>query len=409
MRKLIIIALSVISISLFGQNYNYQAKVQGVDKSDFVKIGLSPEITSKLNSDFSDIRIYDSNRVEVPYIFFKERRVSERELFVEYEIIEKEHNKKFAYTRIVIHNPKKTKINNIVLRIKNADVRKQLKLNASNDRENWYVLKDNYYYNSIDNSDNTSEIRVLNFPWSDYEYYELLIGDYYDKPINILQAGFYNLVKENGKYSQLKINPYAIVDTLKETIISIPIQGNYVDKISFDINQPKYFHREAELFVNEVTTYKKRKSIRIKTLAYFNLVSNSSNVFTIDNLHADTIFIRIKNNDNPSLEIQDIKLYQLKKYLIAELQAANSYDLYFSDAKANKPKYDLRYFTDSIQSKLKIVECRNPEVIQKSKAKSKDGNFNLNDYWLWIIIIGVALLLAYMSYGMIKDNRTTKS
>jgi len=404
MKNLLIIALSLISISLFGQKFNYHVPVDDVSNTGFVKISLKPEITSKLKTDFSDIRIYDTNRTEVPYIFFKEPRVLEKDLFVPYEIIEKEHNKKYAYTRIIIHNPKRNKINNIVLRVKNADVRKRLKLNASNDQKNWYALKDNYYYNSIRSGANISEIRVLNFPWSDYEYYELLIGDYYDRPINILEAGYYNHVKEDGKYTELKHFGFAINDTLKQSIISIPLNNNYLDKISFTIDTPKYYHRSADIYIHEIRTYKRKKTIYKKTIARIELVSNSSNVFNLNNLKADTLFVRIHNDDNPVLYIGDIQLFQLNKYLIADLNQGNHYQLYYSDKKAEKPIYDLEYFSDSIQENLSVVSCGMPIRI-KAESKEKDGNFNLNDYWLWIIIIGVAVLLAYMSYGMIKDRQ----
>ena len=405
MRKILIIGLTILSVSLFGQSFKYKSEVQKSSENAFVKIALTPNITSKLNTDFTDIRIYDSSKVEVPYIFYQEQRVSEKELFVEYAILTTVHDEKMGYTRIIIRNPSKSKINNIVLRIKNADVRKHLKLNGSYDHKNWYVLKDNYYYNSIHSNSSTSEIRVMNFPLSDYEYYELLIGDCFDRPINILKAGYYNLVKENGKYTELSIPDYQVFDTLKETLISIPIKNNYIDKIAFEIDTPKYYHRNVEVFVHSTIKHKRKTRIIEKQIKSFHLISNSSNVLDLSNIQADTLFIRIRNEDNPSLKIHNIKLYQLNKYLVADLSKDNSYNLLFSDSKAKRPHYDLVYFADSIQENLKVIGAGDIVKIENPKENEKNGNFNLNDYWLWIIIIGVALLLAYMSYGMIKDRK----
>ncbi len=405
MRKLLIISLLALSVSLFGQHYKYKAPVNKVERNEFVRITLSPEITSKLRNDFTDIRIYDTANVEVPYIFYQEKRVNEKELFVDYAILTTVHDKKRGYTRIIIRNPSKSKINNIVLRIKNADVRKRLKLNGSYDQENWYVLKDNYYYNSIESNFNTSEIRVMNFPWSDYEYYELLIGNYFDRPINILQAGYYNLVKENGKYTPIETADYTTYDTLRQTLIGIPIGENFIDKIVFSIDTPKYYHRDVQVFVHETIKHKRKKRIQEKRLANFQLISNSGNSFMLNNIHADTLFIRIQNQDNPSLQIHQIKLFQLNKYLVADLNKNNSYRILFGDSKAEAPKYDLEYFSDSIQEYLNEVGTGDIVKLPSPNKDKSDGNFNLNEYWLWIIIIGVALLLAYMSYGMIKDRK----
>ena len=403
MKKTLIIILALISIISFGQEYNYRSDVEKLNKNEFCKIFLPTDITAKLKNDFSDIRLYDSNNVEIPYVFQQEQISTEIELFTEYEIIEIEHIKRYAYTRLVIHNPSKNKINNIALRIKNADVRKHLKLNASYDNENWYVLKDNYYYNSINNIENTSEIRILNFPLSDYEYYELLIGDCYDKPINITQAGYYNTHKENGKYTEISDIKYSIKDSLKQTFVEVITNGNYIDKIIFDIDSPRYYYREAELFVKRAENLKKKTRMYEEQIANINLISNSSNSFNMGNLKEDTIYIKINNNDNQALNINEIKFMQLNKYLIAELGKNKTYYLKFSDKKSNKPNYDLKYFTDSIPENLTIISTSNIVEIKKPKLE-KNNNFNLNSYWLWFVIIIVAGLLFYMSYKMIKDN-----
>ena len=400
--SILTLVLTLTSIS-YSQEFKYKANVENVNLEQFYKILLSPEITSKLKSDFSDIRLLDSTNTEVPYLLYTEKAISEKELFVEYEIIELEHLKRRSYTRIVIRNKNKSEINNIALRIKNADVRKHLKLNASYDNENWYVLKDNYYYNSISNYENTSEIRVLNFPLSDYEYYELLIGDCFDKPINITNAGYYDLVKENGKYTELQNVKFTTSDTLKETTIAIPNNGNYINKISFDIDTPKYYLREAEIFLRRTEIYNKRKETYHDNIAYFNLISNSSNTFSLDGLNADTIYIRIKNNDNQPLDITKIRLYELNKYITAELNPKQKYNLQFSDDKVEKAIYDLKYFTDSIPQDLQIIKTNNIQELSIKSNNEVSNNLNIESYWLWIIVSVVALLLFYMSFKMIKD------
>jgi hypothetical protein len=405
MRKILFILLSTMTLSLSGQNFSYRAMVDSVGESGYHRILLSPEITSKLNAQFFDIRLYDSKKTEIPYVLHKEQRRNEQDLFVEYPVLEKRHFRNPDYSRLVIHNPDKNKINNIVLRIKNADVRKRLKLNASNDRKNWYVLKDNYYYNSIVNNESTSEIRVLDFPLSDYEYYELLIEDYFDNPINILQAGYYNRVVENGKYTKLDNIKYLTKEIHKETIIAIPTNGNYIDEISFDIDSPKYYLRESEVYVPYAGTGRNKAVSSQKTISTFNLISNSRNTILLDNLKEDTLYIRIKNNDDAPLKIRNIHFYQLNKYLTAELNSGQRYDLLYSDTNATKPNYDLKYFADSITNSLKILGTHSPEKISKTDTAKNESGFSLEKYWLWIVIVGIAALLLYMSMNMVKENK----
>jgi hypothetical protein len=404
MRNLFFFFTLIINPLLHGQNFGFKADLEKASDNGFIRIELTPEITSKLNNQFTDIRLYDSQNQEIPTLLHQEKPYTEKELFVPYKIIEKQHFSQLGYSRLVIHNPNKKAIDNLILRVKNADVKKQLKLNASYDNKTWYVLKDNYSYNSITNNDSTSEIRVLNFPLSDYEYYELLIDDYFDKPINITQAGFYNRQIEQGSYSAVNCD-FVCLDTLKQTLISIPMNGQYVDKISFLINAPTYYYRQAEFFTYRTETYKNKTTRYEHKLFRCKLISNSSNTFQLNSEKMDTLWVRILNQDNQALKIDAIHVYQLKKYLIADLNSKKSYHLAFGDKKAVKANYDLEYFTDSIPANLEILSPQAPVALSKKNQTIKSDNFSLSNCWLWISIVIIALLLAYMSVKMVKENK----
>lgn len=396
--------LLLLSFSVYSQDFNYSAEVKTVEEDGFYRILLSADVCAKLNNLFYDVRLYDSKDKEVPYILVKEKFVNETDLFVEYDIIELEHVVELGYTRLVIHNTNKNSIDNIVLKVNNADVRKMLKLNGSYDNENWFVLKDNYQYNSISSSGNTSEIRVLNFPKTDYEYFELLIDDFFDRPINITKAGYYDHLREFGKFSEYASISWARKDTLKETLLQIDTKGKYIDKIEFDIEEPKYFQREADLYASHINPKNKIKRDFSRNLAHFTLKSNSPNSFSLNNIKQDTLLLRIHNNDNEALIINEIRFLQLNKYLSAELKANEKYQLRFSDKKAKKPNYDLKYFKDRIPQDASIVEVSSVVKIDKEKKATTSNNIDFSSYWLWIGIIVVAALLSYMSFKMVKEK-----
>lgn len=394
----------VVSCHLVAQKVGYRCELDSVHANRFYNIQLTPEVRSKLNLECSNVRIFDSKNIEVPYLLRKEQGTNDKELFVEYPIVEQSHNTKLNYSRLVIRNPHKTAINNIVLRIKSADVQKMLKLNGSNDNKNWYVLKDNYYYNSIYNNSSTSEIRVLNFPMSDYEFYELLIEDYDDKPINITNAGYYNRVLEDGKYTRIDGIKYTVSDTLKESLITIFSNGNSIDKLSFEIEAPNYYLREAELFCRKQEIVKKRIHFNKSTISTFELISNSSNAFVLNDLRVDTLYLRIRNNDNQPLRIKSISLFQLNVSLTADLKRNECYHLILSDNEGDKSEYDLKYFTNLIPDSLISIYPKAPAPLSGNQDLSSSGGFDLKGYWLWIAIVLVAALLTYISFKMINET-----
>ncbi len=400
---LITLIILLVGSQVTANNFKYKAEIEPVDTSDFYKIKLSPEIIAQLKRDWSDIRLYN-NETELPYILNTEQHITEQELFVEYPIISKQHYKQQRYTRIIIHNPQKTSINNIVVKINNADVRKKLKLNGSYNKAEWYVIKDGYNYNSIPSVKGESEIRVLNFPDSNYEYYELLIDDYYDRPINITGAGYYNRVKESGKYTQLRNIPYHTIEKEGETIMSIPLNNNHIDKIAFDIIAPEYYLRNARLYYKTTADYKKKKRTYEHTIKTIQLISNSEKSYMLNNFTADTLYIAIANLDDAPLRINAIKLFQLNKYMLAKIEPGH-YHLAFGNAKATKPKYDLKHFADRIPQSVKTIYTKPVQYIAKSTQDEGSNNKELSRIWLWVVIIAVAGLLFYMSVKILNDKK----
>lgn len=395
MRNIALLVFVMFQFVALGQEYNYKATIPKVEKTGYYKILLSPEITSFLNADYSDIRIYNAENEETPYILEKENSINKKRFFVDYEIIEKQYFKKNRYTRIVFHNKYEKKINNIVLKIKNAEVGKRLILNASYDKKNWYAVKD-FYYNSITNND-VAEGLVLQFPSSDYEYYELIVDDFFDKPINIFQVGFYNSTQEKGEFSEIGISKYLIKDSLNETHIAIPV-SNFVDRISFEVNSPENYNRKAEFYVNQKILKKNKKQI----LKNVNLVSDTENTFSIIHQIEDTLHVRIENNDNQSLNISDIKLHQLNKYLTAKLDAGREYELRFSNKEITKPEYDLVHFSNIIPKETEILKIS--KIEKNTRKETELDNINFDSFWLWSIIIAIGSLLTYMSYSMVNGK-----
>lgn len=66
--KLFVLLLSMNGC-LFAQNFKWQTPIDSVPEKGFYSVFLSPEITCHLNSNYSDIRIFDEKNTEIPYLF----------------------------------------------------------------------------------------------------------------------------------------------------------------------------------------------------------------------------------------------------------------------------------------------------------------------------------------------------
>ncbi|MDB5260850.1 MAG: hypothetical protein JWQ14_131, partial [Adhaeribacter sp.] len=303
--------------------------------------------------------------------------------------------------------PSRRNINNISLLIKNTNVRKKARLSGSNDDRTWYALEDNYYLHSLYSRAATAEVNLLNFPLSDYEYYQLEINDSTSAPLNILKAGYYDTYSENGKYTPVPGVRFTQTDSaaVKQTFIFFRTKAPVpADKITFSINGPAYYLRQATLY--QAIYQKKRRRKTYKTyepVASFRLQSDKENTFSLSGFKSDDFYLGVHNQDNPPLQLKNIQFYFLNTYLVAPLQKEQPYYLQFGNEEIWPPNYDLAYFKDTIPAQLQIIAPAHIKALTPPDAPPTATIFT-NKNIIWVAIILVIGLLGFMTYRMLQET-----
>ena len=399
MKKIGFIMCLLFTGSLFSQGYQWQSEVAKIDSANFYKIDLKPTIVAKLNAQFSDIRIKDDHGKDVPYFIEKEPFSVTKRVFKEYKIIEKLRWRNGA-TVLVVENKEKDTINNIQLQIKNFDVRKHLEVAASDDYHNWYTIKENYVFHSADGRKTTSEVKSLNFPYTDYKYYRIIIYDWYSLPINVMKIGYFDTYQEQGKFKQLEAPILTRFDSAetKQTYIRVNFkEAPYFDKLTSKVDKPAYYYRKAKICFKR-TDKKGRVYYDVKD--YITLNSNSDWTNYFSDFPDKEFYLVIENEDNPPLENVRLEAYQLNRYLIAHLESEKNYKLVFKNKDIHyRPNYDIEHFKYKIADDIQLLNTGKVTTIQQ-EVKKKVITSTL---WMWGAIGVVALLLGYMSYKMIAE------
>lgn len=400
--KHILLFIAVVNSGLgFCQSFKWKAPLEKVGETGFYTILPGPAVTSHLKEDFSDIRIHDKKGKEVPYLFREEIPTSQTRLFKPYEIAEKRHEEGCC-TFLTLHNPQKTEINNISLKIKNAQASKRAALTGSDDQQNWFVIRESIVLSPVNNTEETSEIKILDFPLTDYEYYSLRIDDSSSGPLNILSAGYYDTYSEAGKYTNVPLH-FTQADSAKQTRINIAFdQHQFIDKFELSVQGAPYYLRKGKLYEKNEFVIKGKKKESFDLLQEVELSSFNSNVLYVSSIKTKQLLLVIENEDNPPLKVKDIKAYQLNRYLAAYLERGEQYSLMFGDSALRHPVYDLAYFQDSISTQTALILPKKIIAIDKEKAVAASGFFS-NKIIIWIAILAVVILLGIMSIKLLRD------
>ncbi|WP_276369168.1 hypothetical protein [Chryseolinea sp. H1M3-3] len=402
----IIVTIFVLSFSYSGgQTFKAEAALPAIEKDDFYRIVLSPQIGTHLNDVLSDIRIYNKKGLEVPYILQQELPNYYQENFIEYEILEKD-SKPGCCTSLLLRNAKKNPINNIHLKIKNADAWREASLLGSDDQKKWFAIKDYFALSAPGGSQETEEIKLVGFPWSNYEFYLLKISDSALAPLNILKVGYYESETSTGKFTELPVGTHASDSAVqKKTYVRLALSSlQFIDKLEVVVSGAKYYRRNATVLEKRIRISKNgQRSGYYKPIKKFELTSGRTAFVELYDTRAQELVIEIENEDNPPLTIADVKAFQLNRYLTAWLDHDDQYVLKFGDPELTPPVYDLSFFRDSIPAKSAMLEVHEIKFSQ-TVSEETPHTFFTSKTIIWVAIALVTVVLGFMSIKLVRET-----
>lgn len=424
------LAICLISFSANAQVFHWESPVDSVGKDAFYRILIQPDVSSKLKTDFSDLRIYDRDSIETPYLIYKDEAAQGLDRFVTYEIAEK-HYGAHCCSFITVKNSLGNPIDHIVLEVNNAQASREMTLSGSYDGENYFAVVDHYSVSSFNTYQKgerkTTSLLRFDFPLTDYKYYRFNFDDWtwwwhnYDRPIFVVRAGYTEptFIPEEC----LEIPRPMILQTdsaaKKQSIIQISFaDSQYVDHLRFSIrakNKSGDFYRAASLY-QIVETVKAGVIIKKEVFVSSTILSSvNANEINLGRMQVKNLVLRINNDDNQALIIDSVRAYQVKHYLVAELAKGNQYLIRFGNDSIPAPIYDLKYFKEKIPAKPDVISCGARKDISNQyislQKKKPETTSHLGDSIfkdkrvMWGAIATVMLLLGLMTVRMLKEMK----
>ncbi len=395
--------ISFCFISIFGFGQSLKGAIERVEEKGFHRILIAPEVRSASNENFDFLRIYDDEKKEIPYVvdfnkdyFFSNRysplRISDQKQFkdsVSYYIINVVQNMKYC--------------SELSLKIANTGLTKEYNISGSDDGIHWFGLVMNSMLYDLNDFQNTYVRKTVSFPNNSYKFLKIEFIDKNSMPIKLLEVGYFIGDEKIEPTTVLEVFKHKIIEdkTNKKTIIKFSADNLYtVDGIAFNFKNSRFF-RKASVFIKETRSVKKKSEIYRKSVATFNLDSNSANSFKWESFQAKDFEIEIDNLDNEPLEIKEIKLLQHQFYLIADLDVSKNYEIVV-DSTLSKPQYDLVKFLPNDLTQLNVIRISDFKKISSNKA-SITQQFWQTKWFLWTAIVVAGLIIGYFAFGLMKE------
>jgi len=409
--KLILLLLIISLSNFYGQieNYSYKNKIEGIADT-WHKIQIPKDVFGKINSNFSDIRIYgiseNRDEIEAPYILKINKGSVDFET-VDFEIINNSYRGMEYFVTLV--NISGKEINQIDLNFESKNYEYKLKLEGSNDENSWFTIKENYRILSIRNEITSYDFNTIKFPKSSYKYYRLRIQDKANLSLKNASVSLskitkptYNSFEINGvsEYSQEKYGR-------KQSVFDIRLNKKVpVSFLKFNVIDSIDYYRPIQVqYISDSFKVKNGVKYIYETILSTTLSSLEKSEFKFESTITDKIRILIDNNDNEKLEINNFEFKGYSHELVARFLKPGNYYLVYGNKKSNFPKYDITKFTNKIPEELQSLQVGNMQIIPQ-KVKEEPKIYFDNKVWLWVVILVVIGVLGWFTFKMMRETST---
>jgi hypothetical protein len=425
MYKTLIVCLLLCPMALLAQvpgDWKWEAELETAPRAGFQDIPLGPEVICRLNPESGNLRVMNEAGEEVPWLFFTDRE-TEQEVSLRWYPRHLDDYRQRWYSRSVFQNPRGNGIDRMVLKIRNAAVRQTFWLSGSDDLNRWYIVKEDFVYDSDYDPASSYNLITIDFPQVDYKYYKVEIRHHWHEPIQIMGAGYYAVSESEGNYQTVPRPAVVQHESGSKSIVDIRFDGrHYLDRVFFEVDGPEMYHRDAVL---------KRKTAGggYEQLESFVLDSRSVHLLQFQGIRVEELRLEIENHDDKPLRVAGVQAMQLRRYLTAKLDPAVHYTLRIGEEDLRSPVYDLTYFGGELPGKrprarlLALSAVRVPALparadtaanaviapvpaVDHAPAESGEqveSSFPTGQVMLWAGIIFVVLVLGFMAFRMLRE------
>lgn len=391
--------------------------VTEVKTAAYWDVFLPPALTALLDPRFGNVRVHDAKGEELPFLF-RNDKAAESEMSIRW--LTKVGGDYWArwYSRNIFENTGGKLTDRLALRIRNADVRQNFWLSGSDNRTDWYIIKEDYHYDAAYNPEAGSNLLTIHFPPVDYKYFKVELRHYWEEPIQIMGAGIYAFDTTAGNFTELPALAPAQKEEGRQSLVTVPLGANhYLDRLYLEIDGPELYHREARLqrhLAGETGTW--------EDVQAFAISSEGAAMLRLPGIRADQLRIVIENKDDKPLRIAGARAWQTRKYLTLRLEPEAAYTIKIGPEDLRAPEYDLAHFDKQLPAKRSVRWAGQPVLRAPAAAvaplpgdssapaqapvAAKAEPFFQHPAFLWGGIGLIVLVLGYMSIRMLREMGT---
>ncbi|MDD2717941.1 MAG: hypothetical protein PHW04_18790 [Candidatus Wallbacteria bacterium] len=414
-------------------DFKFSAPLIGtMTKNQLYSLHLSGDIIRKSSDGFTDLRLFNKNGQEVPYVILRSVDPGEPDKTLAMEIIN--YSSDTGSVTIIARLPQEYQpADRIYLDIPDQDFNRLVIVETSKDMKKWELIKEDRIY------DFTSQVN-LRKTWFDlgenyFRFFrltikdetakkdreelkikvqglDLMLGNTPEKRLKIgsLHAQAFGRKKEKIEFDEERFNSSALIDEQKNSNFFLEA-GLPADRILFETGD-EYYQRFVVLQVSQTGKENDFKFFTQDQIYKFPLLGKEESSNLIRPQSPKTAFYKIQiiNKNNPPITVHGITLQWVKYLLVFSApEDAGGINLCFGNRALKKPEYDLSVRVNQgnwYQQNLPALEIGAIEENRSFRDTTPTEQKASAEKALLTVVI--LMIVAFLGYWLLKLLKNTK-
>ncbi|HEY0978477.1 MAG TPA: DUF3999 family protein [Flavobacteriales bacterium] len=402
--------VAVITAPLSAQVPRWRAEVPAPERRGMHAIVLSPQLLGASRADLGDIRLLDSTGAEVPYVLRAAAHSFATSTFVPYTLLRNEVLDK--RTEVEIESPVDRHVDELQIRVGPADVTKRVRVTGSDDREHWFMVKDDQVLSQGSRGEPPYQVLSLSVPRTGYRYLLITLNDSLTPPMRVADVGRYADEVVPARYRDAGPLQFIQQDSSGRTFLRV--RGPFalqLDRLTFRVGDAGGFHRNGEVVAWNTVAHREKRRQRMRlereVVGTFTMASDRAPVIALqEGTRLDTFDLVVDNGDDRPLTFTSLEGGVLEHLLVADLYPGMRYTITTGDALRPAPHYDLVHFETAAPAPADTL-ITGGLIAVPGRAAVAPG-LDPGRWWMWAVIIALMAGMGWMAVRMLRDQRADR-
>lgn len=392
--------------NLHAQAPRWSASIPEVKEAGVYAITLSPELQGGSRTDLGDIRLLDSTGADVPYVLRTVLRAGDKGQFEPFDLV---RNEVLQHSTVIeLERPADEVLDELHIWIRPSDTEKRVRITGSDDRSNWYMVKDEHLVAQGARGDPPHQVLLVRLPRSDYRYFRLSLNDSLTAPMKVLGVGRFSSGHAAGR-EFVQVGPLEFIrkDSAGETRLLVMLPASLLaERIAFRVADTVAFRRDVRIESQVHGTMRKgRHTVPTnwkQVVARGAIASDRDLYVDLPATQLDTFRIVVSNGDDRPLQFTELHALAGKRVLLARLEPGVRYRLSTGDPALASPRYDMAHFAEDLPAPLDTL--RHAAPVAAFTSAEAGPLFDPAQAWVWVAILALLILMGWMAARMLRKT-----